>query len=355
MFLTPGRSTVWSLNVGRLDAARFHVVLDVFGQADEREPKPAPPFCGCMGASSHFAGTGVARPDAGLARAVKPLSCAGHHLVGLAADGLRTGLHSRCCKSASAESSDSCPKAARCRCRGRRVPRTSARPERWRLRRPSDAKRMMRRVIDDLFGLGVARDRQRVFGEQRQERIGGVVARAFFGEREQALVEAGVLAVPLPARRGGGSCASAARSARRDGGADAQKQHEAAQQQAGGRERRPSGAPRLPASEPAPRRDCRGAPRPREHPEAALQTIQILSKAFEWIHAASLPAANFRRSYAGCPKPIPRPPAPRAMPAPTTRVPRCRHAYCSGSTSNPKPDFGGYSCILPQIQRVRGP
>ena len=45
--------------------------------------------------------------------------------------------------------------------------------------------------VDQLFRLGVARDDQRIFGEQRQERIGGVVPRTL-REREQALIEAGM-------------------------------------------------------------------------------------------------------------------------------------------------------------------
>ncbi len=60
--------------------------------------------------------------------------------------------------------------------------------------------------VDEMLRLGIARDTQRIFGEERQERIGSVVARAF-GEGEQALIETGMLLLHLLRGARGDSCA----------------------------------------------------------------------------------------------------------------------------------------------------
>ena len=79
---------------------------------------------------------------------------------------------------------------------------------------------------------------QRVFGQQRQERIGGIVVRSL-GESQQALIEAGMASVST-------SCAARRRFMRISGTTrptaiarpDPEEQNEAADDQAGRREAR---------------------------------------------------------------------------------------------------------------------
>jgi hypothetical protein len=66
-----------------------------------------------------------------------------------------------------------------------------------------------------------------------------------------------------------------------DGRADPQKQHKPADEQARRSESRPyQDRHNCQRQNQSRARDCRGTPRPGNHPEATLQTIQILSKTF---------------------------------------------------------------------------
>ena len=141
-----------------------------------------------------------------------------------------------------------------------------------------------------MFRLSAAGDFKRIGGEQRKERVGSVVAK-LLGKSEQALIEAGMFVFAF--LRGATAIHARQRhdERERDGTADPEEKHEAAQQQAGGRKRRShEGCHDGQRKKQSGARDSSRAAAPGHKPETALQTIEILSKAFEGTHAASLPA-----------------------------------------------------------------
>ena len=102
----------------------------------------------------------------------------------------------------------------------------------------SEAKRIIRAIFDDLIRLRVAGDHQRVFGQQRQKRIGSIVP-ALFGEGEQALIESRMLLLHFLRRAPAIHAHQRDDQRQRDGRANSQEKHKTARQQARRRERGP--------------------------------------------------------------------------------------------------------------------